>query len=120
MPLSARRRTSSRMSRMPAGSRPVAGSSSSRSRGRRSRAAAARGGGAGGGRGGRGGGGGGGGGGGVPEPRAHPVRVAADLVLRAVAQLDGVEDLVDAARRAVAVERRAELQVAAAGQVRVE
>jgi len=57
---------------------------------------------------------------GDPEPLAHAVRVAADPVLRAVAQLDGVEDLVDPARRAVAVQRRAELQVATARQVRVE
>ena len=34
-----------------------------------------------------------------PEPLAHPVRVAADAVLRAVAQLDDLEHLVDARAR---------------------
>ena len=55
-----------------------------------------------------------------PQALAHPVRIAADAVLRAIAQLDDVEDLVDAARGAVAVQRRAQVEVAPAGQVRVE
>ena len=60
------------MSRIPAGSSPVVGSSSSSSFGcaqERRRDA---------------------------EPLAHPVRVAADAVLGAVAQLDELEHLVDA------------------------
>ena len=36
---------------------------------------------------------------GDPEPLAHPVRVPADPVAGAVAQLDDVEHLVDAAAR---------------------
>ena len=96
MPWSASRRTSARMSRMPPGSRPVVGSSSSSSFGSRSSAP------------------------GDAEPLAHAVRVAAHAVLGARGQLDGVERLADARGGAVAVERRDQLQVAAAGEVRVE
>ena len=51
---------------------------------------------------------------GDPEPLAHPVRVAADPVLGAVGQLDGLERLVDPRRRAAAVERGQQLEVARA------
>ena len=54
------------------------------------------------------------------EALAHAVRVAADLVLRAVGEVDGVEHLADAAFGAFAVERRHELEVAAPAEVRVE
>ena len=96
MPSSASRRTSARMSRMPAGSSPVAGSSSSSSRGSRSSAR------------------------GDAEPLAHAVRVAADAVACAVGQLDGVERRVDARRGVAAVEGGEQLEVPAAGQVGVE
>ena len=54
------------------------------------------------------------------EALAHAVRVAADLVLGAAGEVDGVERLVDPVLGAVAVERRHQLEVAAPAQVRVE
>ena len=57
---------------------------------------------------------------GEPEALAHAVRVAADLVARAVGELDGVERGVDPRGRVAAVERGDELEVPAAGQVGVE
>ena len=81
---------------MPAGSRPVAGSSSRSSLGSRKQR------------------------GGDPEPLAHPVRVAAHPVLGPVGQLDGLERLIDPLARAVAVERGQQLEVAPAVQVRIE
>ena len=47
--------------------------------------------------------------GGDAQALAHPVRVAADLVLGARRELDDVEHLVDARAGAVAVERREQL-----------
>ena len=88
-------RISRRMSRMPTGSRPVVGSSSSSSRGRSSAS-------------------------GDAEALAHAVRVAADLVLGPVGEVDGVERLADPSCGSVAVERRHQLEVAAARQIRVE
>ena len=96
IPSPASRFTSSRMSRMPAGSSPVVGSSSSSSFGSRKQRR------------------------GDPEPLPHPVRVPADLVLRAVRELDEVEHLVDARRRSSAVEVGEQAKVAAPGEVRVE
>ena len=81
---------------MPAGSSPVVGSSSSSSRGCAQQRR------------------------GDPEPLAHAVRVAADAVLRAVAQLDELEHLVDPGARARLVVVGEQLQVAPAGEVRVE
>ena len=90
MPWSASRGSAARMSRMPAGSRPVVGSSSSSSRGAQQRP-------------------------GDAEALAHAVRVAADLVLGTVGEVDGgVERLADPVLGAVAVERRHQLEVAAA------
>ncbi len=54
------------------------------------------------------------------EPLPHPVRVAADAVLAAIAQLDDVEHLLDARARDATVEIAEQVQVAAAGQIRVE
>ena len=67
-PSSASRRTSSRMSRMPAGSRPVVGSSSTSSFGLRISAA------------------------GDTQPLLHAVRVAADAILGAIGQVDRSSD----------------------------
>ncbi len=58
--------------------------------------------------------------GGKPEPLPHPVRVAADLVLGALAQADDLQHLVDPRRRPTAVERREQLEVAATIHVGVE
>ena len=55
-----------------------------------------------------------------PQALAHAVRVAADPVLGARAQLDDLEHLLDPARRAVAVERGQQLEVLARAQVGVE
>ena len=54
------------------------------------------------------------------EPLAHPVRVAADAVLAAIAQLDHVEHLVDAGRLDATVEVGEQPQVASPGEVRIE
>ena len=54
------------------------------------------------------------------EPLPHPVRVAADAVLGAIAQLDDVEHLVDARARDAAVEIAEQPKVAATGEVGVE
>ena len=54
------------------------------------------------------------------EALPHAVRVAADLVARAIGQVDRVERLVDAVHGAVAVERRGHLEVAPAAHIRVE
>ncbi len=54
------------------------------------------------------------------EPLPHAVRVAANPVLRAIAQLDRLEHLVDARRRRPAVEVGEQAQVATAGEVRIE
>ena len=54
------------------------------------------------------------------EPLAHPVRVAADLVLRAVAKLDDVEHLVDPAAGAASVVVGEQLQVPSSAHVGVE
>src|SRR5207253_533264 len=51
---------------------------------------------------------------------AHAVRVAADAVLGAVAELDELEHLVDPAPRLAAVIVRQQLEVLPAGQVRIE
>ncbi len=85
-----------RMSRMPAGSRPFAGSSSTSSFGVADQR------------------------GGDPEPLAHPEGVAADAIARAIEQADLVERLVHAAPRRAAIERGEHAQVLAAGEVRVE
>ena len=95
-PLSASRLTKARMSRIPPGSRPLAGSSSTSRRGSRSRLAA------------------------TPEPLPHPVGVAADLVVLATRQVDDVEDLRDLLRPVASVEEGEAIEVLAAGQVRVE
>ncbi len=81
---------------MPAGSRPVAGSS----RIKEARPAQQR--------------------GGDAKALAHPVRVAAHPVLGAGAELDHVEHLVDAPGGPVTVERGEEFEVLARAQVRVE
>src|SRR3954453_5736760 len=113
IPSPARRFTSSRMSRIPAGSSPVVGSPSSRSCGA-------------------------GGGGparrpvehqqlrlaqerrGDAEPLAHPVRVAADAILAAIAQLDHVDHYFDPRAREPAVEITEQAQVLAPRQVGIE
>src|SRR5437016_1736319 len=89
IPSPASRRTRSRMSRMPAGSRPVAGSSSKRRRG-------------------------------DPETLTHAMRVAADLVLRAVSQLHRLEHRLDPGAGARLVVIGEQPKVAAAGEVRIE
>ena len=58
--------------------------------------------------------------GGDPEPLAHAVRVAADLVLGARASSTDLEHLVDPRAGAVAVERGEQFEVLAAGQIGVE
>ena len=96
MPSEASRFTSSRMSRMPAGSRPVVGlveQQQLRVTQKRS---------------------------GDAEPLPHPVRVAPDTILAAIAQLDDVEHLLDARARNATVEIAEQVQVAAAGQIRIE
>jgi hypothetical protein len=50
------------------------------------------------------------------EALTHPVRVAADLVLGAVGEVDCVERLADPAGGAVAVERGQQLEVPAAAE----
>ena len=96
MPPSASRRISVRMSRMPPGSRPVAGSSRSKQlrpsqqRGR------------------------------DPEPLAHAVRVPAHLVVGAPGELDRLERLLDARGGLVTVVGRHHAHVGARGHVRVE
>ena len=84
------------MSRMPAGSRPVAGSSSINRRGRAQQRCR------------------------DPEPLAHPVREAADAMAGARGQLDDLEHLVDALPCAAAVERGEQLEVLARGEVGIE
>ena len=54
------------------------------------------------------------------ETLAHAVRVAADAVALAVGQLDDVQRLVDPRRGVAAVERREQLEVLAAREVRIE
>ena len=54
------------------------------------------------------------------EPLLHPVRVAADAILRTVAQVDRVEHLLDARRRHAAVEIAEQAQVPAGGEIRIE
>ena len=95
-PCSASAPTSRRMSRMPPGSRPFVGSSSSSSRGRRSSAA------------------------GQPEPLAHALGVAADLVVAATGELDDLEHLLDPLVVPTAVQGREQVEVPAPGQVGVE
>ena len=59
--------------------------------------------------------------GGDPEPLPHPLRVLADLVVGALAQLDQLEDLVDLGPAgSAAVERRQQLEVGTAGEVGIE
>ena len=71
LPLEARCRSVARMATMPAGSRPLAGSSRRSSRGSLSSAPA------------------------MPEPLLHPERVAGDLVPRPLPQPDELEQLLD-------------------------
>src|SRR3954451_14742615 len=59
-------------------------------------------------------------GGGDAEALSHPMRVAAHLVLRAIAKLDDLENLVDPLRAVAAVEGGAELEVGAASQIGIE
>src|SRR3954453_3330439 len=118
IPWSARRRTRWRMSRIPPGSRPVVGSSRSGrapqevplvAPPRRVQA-----------------------GGGLVEDQqrrfadqragdaqalAHAMRVAADLVARAIGELDRLQRVSDAIARTPTVKRRNQLEVAAAGHV---
>ena len=54
------------------------------------------------------------------EPLAHPVRVAADAVLRTVAQLDQLQHLLDAGGRVGFVVVGEQPQVLAPGEIRVE
>ncbi len=54
------------------------------------------------------------------QPLAHAVRVAADLVLGAVAEVDRLERLLDAGPGVAAVEAGEQLEVAPAAQVRIE
>ena len=84
------------MSRIPAGSRPVFGSSSRSSCGRRKSEAA------------------------MPSRCRIPCGVPAEAVARPVGQVDRLENLTDPVARPAAVEGRQQLQVAAAGQVGVE
>ena len=95
-PLAASRLTSARMSRMPAGSRPLAGSSSTSSLRLAQQA------------------------GRDAEALAHPVGVAADLAVGPVGQVDDLEDLLEQAGPDAAVEEREALEVLPAGQVGVE
>ncbi len=84
------------MSRIPAGSRPVAGSSSINRRGPAQQRR------------------------GDPQPLAHPVREAAHAVAGARGQLDDLENLVDTLLRAVSVERGEQFEVLARGEVWIE
>ena len=54
------------------------------------------------------------------EALAHAVGVAADAILRPAGEVDGVERRVDLRARVAAVERRHQLEVLAAREVRVE
>ena len=81
---------------MPAGSSPVAGSSSSRRRGLPDQRA------------------------GDAEALPHAVGVPADAILGATRQIDGVERRIDLPAGVAAVERGDELEVLAAREVRVE
>ena len=84
------------MSRIPPGSRPVAGSSSRSSRGLAQER------------------------GGDAEALAHPVRVGADPVLGAIAEADDLQRLLDPALGAVPVEGGEEIEVGATVQVGIE
>src|ERR1700710_2456768 len=96
-PVAARRLISARMSRMPAGSRPLAGSSRTSSCGSRSRL------------------------GGAPGRRGRPnEEPPADLVVGAIDQVDDLEHLFHAPRRAVTVQTRQAGEVPAAAQVGIE
>src|SRR5579872_5309271 len=55
-----------------------------------------------------------------PQTLAHPVRVAADLVLGAWSKLDDREHFVDALGRPRAVQSREQFEILASGHVRVE
>ena len=57
---------------------------------------------------------------GDPQPLAHAVRVAADLVARPVGEVDGVQRSIDPAGGTIAVERGDELEIAPAAHVRIE
>ena len=56
----------------------------------------------------------------MPEALSHPMRVATDLVLGAITELDGLEHLVDPLRPVAAIERRAELEIGATAQIGIK
>src|SRR5436305_3261223 len=59
-------------------------------------------------------------GGGDSEPLPHALRVATDAVVRPVAEVDELEQLVDPGASSVAVESRAQFEVLAAAEVGIE